>query len=94
MVSVNSESLSDSVRRSIERAEHLDGRDEGTVTAAMQLAALVESQQEGLAEAEVDMKTLNTSYQTLLRYLTELGLTAQGRRNLGLEDEDDDEDEW
>lgn len=94
MVSFNSESLPDSVWRSIERAEHLDERDEGTVTAAMQLADLVERQRKDLAEAEGDMKTLNTSYQTLLRYLTELGLTAQGRRNLGLEDEDDDEDDW
>lgn len=94
MVSFDTSSLSDSVLRSIKSAEHLGESDEGTVTAAMQLAKMIEQQQLDLGDSGGDMKTLNTSYQTLQRYLTELGLSPQGRRNLGLEGEEDEEDDW
>ena len=93
-MSFDTSSLPESVLRSIRQAEHLDERDGGTVTAAMQLAKMIDDQQSDLSEHGGDMKTLNTSYQTLQRYLTDLGLTPQGRHNLGLENEDDDEDEW
>lgn len=94
MVSFDTSSLPESVLRSVKGAEHLDERDGGTVTAAMQLAKMIDDQQAELVNSGGDMKTLNTSYQTLQRYLTELGLTPQGRSNLGLEGEDDDEDDW
>ena len=85
--------LRDSVRRSIEQAEHLTDGDEGSIAATLNLADLIEGQSEGPLAGDA-VKSLNTSYQTLQRYLTDLGLTPQGRKNLGLEDGDDDEDEW
>lgn len=85
--------LMDSVRRSIEQAEHLTDGDEGAVAATLQLASLIEQQSMGEPAGE-SVKTLNTSYQTLQRYLTDLGLTPQGRKNLGLDQEDDNDDGW
>lgn len=84
--------LQAAVRRSIEQADHLTDGDEGVVAAALQLADLIERQQSELVDSGGDAKTLNTSFQTLQRYLTELGLTPQGRSNLGLHGEDDDDD--
>ena len=86
--------LQAAVRRSIEQADHLTDGDEGAVAATLQLAELIERQQSELSESGGDVKTLNTSFATLQRYLTELGLTPQGRANLGLQGEDDDDDEW
>lgn len=85
--------LADSVRRSIEQAEHLIDGDEGVVAATLQLAKLIEDQSQGEMVGDA-VKSLNTSYQTLQRYLTDLGLTPQGRKNLGLDAEDDDDDGW
>lgn len=85
--------LADSVRRSIEQAEHLTDGDEGVVAATLQLAKLIEDQSQGALVGDA-VKSLNTSYQTLQRYLTDLGLTPQGRKNLGLDTEDDDDDGW
>lgn len=84
--------LFDSVRRSIEQADHLTDGDEGAIAAALQLAQLIQDQSSELGSG-ADVKTLNTSYQTLQRYLTDLGLTPQGRKNLDLVGGDDD-DEW
>lgn len=95
MVNVDSfldSGLFDSVRRSIERADHLTDGDEGAVAATLNLAQLIQDQSNELGSGG-DVKTLNTSYQTLQRYLTDLGLTPQGRKNLDLVGDDDD-DEW
>lgn len=85
--------LGAAVRRSVELADHLTDMDEGAVAATLQLADLIEQQSAGELVGDA-VKSLNTSYQTLQRYLTDLGLNSQGRKNLGLVDEGDDEDEW
>lgn len=95
MVNVDSfldSGLFDSVRRSIEQADHLTDGDEGAVAAVLNLAQLIQYQSSGELIGDA-VKTLNTSYQTLQRYLTELGLTPQGRKNLDLAGDEDD-DEW
>lgn len=85
--------LQAAVCRSIEQADHLTDGDEGAVAATLQLAELIENQSQGEMVGDA-VKSLNTSYQTLQRYLTDLGLTPQGRKNLGLNFEDDDDDGW
>lgn len=90
------------VRESIESAEHLTSGDRGAITACLELASLIERQTRAIdtdagtspIKGGVDLKTLNTSYQNLQRYLTDLGLNPQGRRNLGLVDDGDDNDGW
>lgn len=81
------------VRESIESAKHLTDGDRGAITACLQLAELIEKQTRHIGE-DTDIKTLNTSYQNLQRYLTDLGLNPQGRRNLGLVDDGADDDGW
>lgn len=85
--------LLESVKRSVEQASHLTDGDEGAIAACLSLAQLIESQSQGIG-VDTDIKTLNTSYQNLQRYLTDLGLNPQGRRNLGLVDDDGDDDGW
>lgn len=86
--------LVDSVKRSIQAVDHLSDADEGAMAAALQLAQMIETHAQGDELSSDAMKTLNTSYQVLQRYLAELGLTPQGRKNLGLDSEDDEEDGW
>ena len=85
--------LFDAVKRSVEQASHLTDGDEGAVAACFALAQLIESQSREIGD-DTDIKTLNTSYQNLQRYLTDLGLNPQGRRNLGLVDDGADDDGW
>lgn len=85
--------LFDAVKRSVEQAAHLTDGDEGAIAACLSLAQLIESQSRGDLVGD-EVKSLNTSYQTLQRYLTDLGLNPQGRRNLGLVDDGDDDDGW
>ncbi|BAF54891.1 terminase small subunit [Corynebacterium glutamicum] len=86
--------LVDSVKRSMESVDHLSDADEGAVAAALQLAQMIETQAQNDELSSDAMKTLNTSYQVLQRYLTDLGLTPQGRKNLGLDSGDDEQDGW
>lgn len=80
------------VESSIAAAEHLTDADEGAVSSALSFASRIQEALDSGDEGRAD-KLMYGPYSSLGKILNDLGLTPQGRANLGLDADAEVEEE-
>lgn len=79
------------VKSSIELADHLEDTDAGDIALAYELANVIDTAVDS-GNPEMIHRASCVPMPTLHKILTSLGLNPEGRKNLGLDGEDDDGD--
>ena len=82
-----------SVRSAIEAADHLEETDKGAVANALAFAERIQLSLDS-DDPERRDKVMYGPISSLQKILTDLGLTPQGRANLGFADALEDDDEF
>lgn len=88
----NEKKVSQAVRAAIDSAEHLKESDAGAVTMALRFAEQVQDALDSGDPSRRD-KLMYGPFSSLGKVLNDLGLTPQGRVDLGLQDAVDQDDE-
>lgn len=79
------------IRESVELADHLEDTDAADIALAFELADVIDTAVDS-GDPEAIHRASCVPMPSLHKILTSLGLNPEGRKNLGLDGEDDNED--